>query len=387
VKRRVVITGLGVVAPNGVGVRPFLRAIQDGRSGIKRVTTFDTAGMRARIGGEVRGRKGLLPGVDRFGQLALLAAREAVAGSGLSAGHWGISVGTLGGGILSLEQAIISGKRPKNLPSLAYPGAAAILLAKQLKLTGRQITVANSCAAGTTALAFGAEMIRRGEYDVVLAGGCESFNLLTFAGFHALRSLDPFCCRPFDAQRQGLVVGEGAAFMVLEEAEHACRRGAEIWGEIAGYGLASDAYHETAPEPSGRGAARALTRALADSRLDKTAIDYYNAHGTGTLQNDAMETRALKKVFGPHAYDLPVSSLKSMIGHLMGAAGAVEAAASILALRYSFIPPTINYQKRDPVCDLDYVPNRARSKKLAAVLSANFGFGGSNAAIAFKKYD
>jgi 3-oxoacyl-[acyl-carrier-protein] synthase II len=318
--------------------------------------------MRARIGGEVRGLTGLLPGVERVAQLALLAAREASEQAGIGAGPWGISVGTVSGG-----------------------GCSAQVLARQLGFSGRRITVSNACAAGATALACGADLVRQGKHDVVLAGGAEAFELLTFSGFHALRSLDPLCCRPFDAARQGLVIGEGAAFLILEERERALRRGADIWAEFAGYGLTGDAYHETAPDPSGRGAARAIKAALTAARLDRSEIDYYNAHGTGTPQNDAMETRALKRVFGVRATKLPVSSSKSMIGHLMGAAGAVEALASVLAIRYSFIPPTINYKKRDPECDLDYVPNQARSRPLRAVLSANFGFGGSNAVLAFKK--
>jgi len=386
VRRRVVITGLGVVAPNGTGTAAFLRALRQGRSGISRITSFPTTGLRSRLGGEVRRLPNLIPDFDRVSQLALVAAREAVTASGIGPGPWGISVGTVSGGILTLERAILSGRRPANLPKKTYPGATALILAKQLSLTGRQLTVSNACAAGTTALALAAETIRRGEQDAVLAGGCESFNLLTFAGFHALRSLDPVCCRPFDRERQGLVIGEGAAFLLLEEEGHARRRGAEILAAVAGYGLSSDAYHETAPEPTGRGAARAISLALKDARLNKTDVSYFNAHGTGTPQNDRMETAALKLAFGPAAYDLPVSSIKSMVGHLMGAAGAVEAVASVLALRHSFIPPTINYRRRDPACDLDYVPNQARAAKLSAVLSANFGFGGSNAVIAFQRH-
>ena len=383
-KRRVVITGAGVIAPNADNLPQFLSSLQNGRSGISQVTGFDTSQMRVHIGGEIKSLAPPPPDIDRVSQLALVAAEEAVANANLNADQkkGGVAVGTISSGVLSLEKCLLGGKKDPNLESKLSLEAPAKLISKRLNFNAGALTTSNACAASAVSLALAFDKIRFGKWDVALAGGCESFYLLSYAGFHALRSLDPIACRPFDAERQGLVIGEGAGFLVLESLEQAKSRGANILAEIIGYGLSSDAYHETAPEPGGEGAACAMLSALEDAQISSEDVSYINAHGTGTPHNDKMETRAIHKAFK----NVPVSSTKSMIGHLMGAAGAVEAIVSVLALKHSFIPPTINYKTPDPLCDLDYVPNQAREQKLNIVMSSNFGFGGTNAVILFKRF-
>lgn len=389
--RRVVITGMGVIAPNARDLPQFLSSLKAGRSGISKVESLDTSRMRARIGGEIKGLGPPPPDMDRVSQLGLIAAQEAVKNSGLALQRVdlqkaGVVVGTVCGGILTFEKVVLDGVQEPDLKSKVSLQAPARFIAKEHGFQGGELTVSNACAAGTAALGLAFDRVRYGEWDLALAGGCESFYLLAFAGFHSLRSLDPVACRPFDREREGLVVGEGAGFLVLESLEHAKKRGAKVLAEVAGYGLSSDAYHETTPEPSGEGAARAIQAALRDAKVAPEEVSYINAHGTGTPHNDAMEIRAIKQVFKEHAYKVPVSSIKSMIGHLMGAAGAVEAVASVLAIAHGFVPPTINYKVPDPECDLDLVPNHAREKELNVVLSSNFGFGGTNAAAVFKRF-
>ncbi len=384
-KKRVVVTGLGVITSNAQNASEFLSALKQGKSGISIVQSFDTSKLRVQIGGEIKGLEPPLAKMDRVSQLALIAAQEALKDANLRDKKAGVVFGTLSGGALTFEKLLLEGESDPYLVSKLSSNSPAQWIAQIFKLKGSLATLSNACAAGTVALGYALDQIRYGKMDLVLAGGSETFNLTTFAGFHALRSLDPVACRPFDRERQGLVIGEGAGFLLLESLEHAKERGAKIYAEVLGYGLSSDAYHETAPDPTGDGAARAMEGALLDAGLQPEEVTYINAHGTGTLQNDMMETLAIKKVFNEYAYKISVSSVKSMIGHLMGAAGAVEGVASVLALKHSFIPPTINYKVPDPECDLDYVPNQSREQKVKVVLSNNFGFGGSNASIAFKK--
>ena len=364
--RRVVVTGLGVIAPNAGSASEFLTALRTGRSGISPIEGFDTSDLRVSIGGQIKQPLPLSDHEDRYLQLAKIAADEAWHDAGQPRLN-GLFFGTLVGA------------------ALTPVGSSVKKFAEKFNCRGITRVFSNACAASTVAIGLAFDRVRSGKTDIMLAGGSEAFDFATFCGFHALRSLDPLTCRPFDRERQGLVVGEGAAFLVLEELERARSRGAKIYAELLGAGFSSDAYHETAPDPTGAGAARAIILALQDARLSPTDVSYINAHGTGTPQNDKMETLALKQVFGQHAYRLPVSSTKSMIGHAMGAAGAVEAVACVLAIANGFMPPTLNYSQPDPDCDLDYIPNQARELPVKVAMSNNFGFGGSNASLIFRK--
>ncbi len=407
--QRIVVTGMGVVSPFGVGLEPFWDGLVNGRSAIGRITRFDPADYPCQVAGEV---PGFVPQefmdlkearrMSRASQLAVAAARMAVAAAGLRLEGATEEVGALiGCGTLSMpdvEQAVKTlvergGMKisPFFIPA-AIPHMPACQVAIQLGLRGYISATSTACAAGAQAIGEAAEVIRRGDAEIMLAGGSEApLTALCLGSFCVLRALsvqsnaDPTrASRPFDARRDGFVPAEGAAVLVLERMSSARRRGASLLAELAGYGASSDAYHVTAPEPSGAGAARAMRRALQQARLDPQQIDYINAHATSTPAGDLAETRAIKQVFGEYAYSVPISANKSMIGHLTGAAGAVEAAATILTLRHGRIPPTINQEEPDPACDLDYVPNHARDANLSAALSNSFGFGGVNAVLALR---
>ncbi|OGB90883.1 hypothetical protein A2625_07580 [candidate division WOR-1 bacterium RIFCSPHIGHO2_01_FULL_53_15] len=384
-KRRVVVTGMGVITPNASNADQFFTALRGGRTGIGPIKSFDTTKFRVHIGAEIKELPPQKQKIDRVTQLAMIAAQEALK-NGLPLLPVDIIYATLSGAALTFEKHVLNGLQDEDLLAKLTASATTDHLAKSLGLSGRRCTVSNACAAGTTAIALAMDMIRLGKSKAVLTGAAETFNLVTFSGFHALRSLDPIDCRPFDRDRQGLVVGEGAGFLLLEEYQSAKQRGVPVLADLIGAGMSSDAYHETAPDPSGDGARRCMAAALEDADIDGREITYINAHGTGTKQNDIAETRAIRSLFGPRAENIPVSSIKSMIGHLMGAAGAVEAVSSILSIKHSFIPPTINYSEPDPICDLDYVPNIAREQKVESVMSNNFAFGGSNVSLIFRKY-
>jgi len=259
------------------------------------------------------------------------------------------------------------------------------VVARRLDVRGPRTTIMTACSSSATAIGYAADRVRLGHVDVALAGGAEGLCRLTYAGFSSLRATSPEPCRPFDAERKGLSLGEGAAILVLESYEHARARGAEILALVAGYGVSADAYHMTAPHPEGDGAARAMRAALADAGLDPSQVDYVNAHGTGTTHNDAAESAAVRRVLGAHAERTPLSSIKSMLGHTLGAAGAIEAVASVLAIARGFIPPTVNLRTPDPAFGLDYVPNTARNQPVSVVLSNSFAFGGNNTTLAFKR--
>lgn len=412
-RRRVVVTGLGAVTPLGNDVPTFWEAVLAGRSGIGPIEQFDASDLDVRIAGEVKdfdpvallGRREARRS-DRCTQFALEAARQAVEDAELrfdgatSKDGAGVVIGTGIGGVLTLLENYDSlqahGPRrvsPFMVPMM-MPNAAAAAVAIRYGLRGPNVCIASACATGSHAIGEAAEMIRRGDADVIIAGGSEAaIHPLSVAGFKNMGALSTRndaperASRPFDAERDGFVIGEGAGVVVLEALEHAQSRGAQIYAELVGYGATADAFHVTAPDESGAGAAAAMDRALRDAGLPPEAVDYINAHGTSTPLNDRIETQAIRTVFGPHADRLAVSSTKSMIGHLMGAAGAVEAIACIKSLETGWVHPTINYEHPDPDCDLDYVPNKARRLDPHVALSNSFGFGGHNGCLVFRRWE
>lgn len=411
VTRRVVVTGLGLITPLGTGIQKTWEAICKGSSGVDRITSFDAAEYPVQIAGEVKDfnpedfiERKEVKKMDIFIQYALGAGTMAVDNAGLkiseeNADRVGVIVGAGIGGINSIERyhsvLLESGQRrisPFFIPML-ITNLAAGQISMRFGARGPNSCVTTACAAGTHAIGDSFKIIQRGAADAMIAGGSESaITPLTIAGFANMKALSTHneipqqASRPFDLERDGFVIAEGAGIVVLEELESARRRGAHILAEIVGYGLTADAYHMTAPDPEGRGVINCMRMALNDAGLEPTAIDYINAHGTSTPYNDKHETAAIKKVFGEHAYKLAVSSTKSMTGHLLGAAGGIEAAFCALALTEGVIPPTINYENPDPECDLDYVPNHARHGELNTVMSNSFGFGGTNACIVLRKY-
>ena len=406
-RRRVVVTGIGPVTPVGIGREAFWRSLVEGRSGIGELTLFDPGDLPVRIAGEVRefdpqvfmDRKEARR-TDRFVQFALAAARLAfddAANPSFEPSRVGVVLATGIGGLTSLaEQHRVLLERgpgrvsPFLVPAM-MPNAAAGQIAMSLGVTGPNTCITTACAAGAHAVGEGYRLIREGIVDVFLAGGSEAvITPIAMAGFAQMGALSrnpdaESASRPFDKRRDGFVLSEGACVLVLEEAERATARGAPMYAEVAGYGASADAFHVTQPEPEGAGAVQAIEAALTDAGEPAESVGYVNAHGTSTPLNDAAETRALKKVFGDHAHRLAVSSTKSMTGHLLGAAGAVEAAASVLTIAEGVIPPTINYAEPDPECDLDYVPNTARSADVRVALCDSFGFGGHNAVLAFRR--
>lgn len=410
-KRRVVVTGLGAVTPLGTGVERSWQALCAGQSGIGRITRFDARGFSTQIAGEVRDfcaedfmAKKLVHRTSRFQHFALAASQMALEDAHLeitpeSSHRIGVGLGTTVGGIDSLltaQEQLSKGEQGKISPFF-IPAFMLSMAAGQvsilLGLRGPSFASTTACAAGTHAIGDAFRLIQRGEADAMLAGGAETGILpLMVCGLGMIRALSSRnqeperASRPFDRDRDGFVVGEGGAVLVLEELDHALDRGARVYAEIIGYGANSDAYHITAPSPGGEGAARCMALALRDAGISPSEVDYINAHGTSTRLNDTLETVAIKKVFGEHARTVMVSSNKSMIGHLWGAAGAVEAVFTVLALYQGMIPPTINYENPDPECDLDYVPHRARKARVRVALSNSFGFGGTNGVLVLKAF-
>jgi 3-oxoacyl-[acyl-carrier-protein] synthase II len=408
---RVVITGLGVVTPLGNNIKSTWAAAITGRSGVALITKFDTALFPSRIAGEIKGFDPLLymtpketQKTDPFIQYAFASAVMAMEDAGLSltphsSRLTGVVVGSGRGGVTTVE---------KNMHSLLSNGPRAVspffapmslvsmasgYISMKLGTKGPCIDVSTACATGTHALGEAMKIIQRGDAEIMIAGGAEApITPLLLAGFCRARALSiqnsnpQKASRPFDLLRDGFVLAEGAGVLILEEATRAEKRGAKIYAELAGYGLNSDAYHYTRPDPTGDGPARAMTQALLDAGVGPEKIDYINAHGTSTKQNDMIETIAIKKAFGPHAQKLAISSSKSMVGHMLGAGGAVEAAMTVLAISEGIIPPTINLDHPDPDCDLDYVPNKARKRTIHAALSNSLGFGGLNASLVLKRY-
>lgn len=410
-QRRVVVTGLGVVSPLGIGADRFWDAMMEGRSGVGRITSWDPTGLETQIAAEVRDfdptefmdRKEARRN-DRFVLFAYAAARMALEDSGLAitpsnAPRVGVLIGSgIGGAITWEEQTqILMTKGPRRVSPFFIPnvimnmasGVVSILTGAK----GPNSSVVTACASGGNAIGDAMRIIQRGDADAMIAGGTEAaITRLSVAGFCAMKAMstrndDPArAVRPFDATRDGFVMGEGAGVVVLEALEHAEARGAPILAEVLGYGVTTDAFHITQPDPEGDGALRSMAAALADAALAAEEIDYINAHGTSTPYNDRLETLAIKRLFGDHARRLAISSTKSMTGHLLGAAGGVEFVACILALQHQVLPPTINYRVPDPECDLDYVPNAARPARLRTVMSNAFGFGGHNAILIARAY-
>ncbi len=409
---RVAITGLGAITPLGLDVPSTWEALLAGRSGIGPITRFDASGFRARIAAEVKGfdpeavlgRKEARR-TDRFVQMAIAAADEAVRDAGLviddrNRTEVGVIVGSGIGGISTLVDQIqvMQTRGPDRVSPFLVPMFIVDLSAGEIAIRfgaqGVNYSIVSACSTSAHCIGEAAEVIRRGDAVAMIAGGSEAGIVpIGVAGFAAMRALSERndeperASRPFDAERDGFVMGEGAGIMVLEDLDYARARGARIYAELLGYGATDDAYHITAPSERGEGAARAMRMALRKARLAPHEIDYINAHGTSTPLNDKLETQALKAVFGPAAYDIPVSSTKSMTGHLLGAAGAVEAIICVLAVRDGRIPPTINYEYPDPDCDLDYVPNVARERRVDVALTNSLGFGGHNTTLIVGRCD
>lgn len=408
-KRRVVVTGLGMVTPLGTNLSSTWDALVAGTSGVSRITSYDPGEHRVQIAAEVRNFDiACLPDLkearrlDRGVHFALAATLEAVRDAKLeidrhNTDRVGVIFGTaLGGiGVLLGQQKVLSERGPSRVsPFMAngLPDAAPIHIAIAFDARGPNMAVVTACASGSDAIGAGLEAIRRRAADVVLAGGADALIVpLIMAGFEAMRCLasdndhPQAACKPFDLHRDGFVVGEGAATLVLEAEEYALARGARIYAELAGYGTGNDAFHIAMPAEGGTGVARVMHNALQDANVHPEQVGYINAHGTGTILNDKFETAAIRAVFGGRAYTIPVSSVKSMTGHLMGASGALEAAVTVLAMCRGVIPPTINFHTPDPHCDLDYVPNLARKAEFSTALSNSVGLGGHNAALVFRR--
>ncbi len=409
--RRVVVTGLGLVTPVGIGVDESWSSITAGRSGVGPVTKFPTEGYACRIAAEVKGfepedfmPKKLVKRLDPFVQYAIAASRMAWEEAGLDNAdiepdRMGVITGCGLGGLGSIEyfRDVLVNRGPRRVSPFFIPMAIPNMASGQISILfnarGPNTVVCTACAAGTHAIGQAFKEIQRGAADAMFCGGTEAvITELALAGFSSLKALstrndDPeHASRPFDRDRDGFIIGEGSGMMVLESLEHAEKRGAHILGEICGFGVTGDAYHMTAPPADGEGGARCMREALKDAGMKPEEVDYINAHGTSTPLNDSCETNAIKQVFGDHAYKIPVSSTKSMTGHLLGGAGGIEAVFSIKTLIDGVVPPTVNYENADPDCDLDYVPNEARSMDVKTVMSNSFGFGGTNGVLIFRKF-
>lgn len=411
-RKRVVITGVGLVTPIGTGVEAFWNALVNGVSGVGPITHFDASEFATRIAAEVKDfdperfmeRKDAKR-MDRFVQLSVVASLLALEDANLNipdldANRIGVLIGSGIGGTGTWEEQhkTLLERGPRRVSPFFVPmlisdmasGMVSILVGAK----GPNLGIVTACATGTHAIGEAAAIVSRGDADVMIAGGSEAaITPMAVAGFCAARALSTRndeperASRPFDLNRDGFVMGEGAGTVIVESLEHALARGARIWGEVCGFGMSGDAYHITAPSPGGEGAARSMSAALHNANLKPEQVDYINAHGTSTEDNDKIETAAVKTVFGQNAYKVAISSTKSMTGHLLGAAGAVEAIACLCAIRDGIIPPTINYETPDPECDLDYVPNKARKQDVRIAMSNSFGFGGHNATLILSKFE
>jgi 3-oxoacyl-[acyl-carrier-protein] synthase II len=410
--KRVVVTGLGAVTPVGLGKDRLWSSLKEGLSGIGIITKFDAEGYECRIAAEV---KDFVPGdfmdkkearrMDTFTQYAIAGGRMALEDGGIDLSRvdkdrLGIILGSGIGGIETLESQfrVLLEKGASRISPFFIPMMISNMAAGQMAIAfgakGPNETVVTACASGTNAVGDAFRVIQRGDADMVITGGTEAaVTPIAVAGFCSMKALstrndDPKgASRPFDKERDGFVLGEGSGILILEELEYALRRGAKIYAEVVGYGRTADAHHITAPAPGGAGAAAAMARALEDAGITPEQVDYINAHGTSTEYNDKFETEAIKQTFGEHAYKIAVSSTKSVTGHLLGAAGGVEAVASVLAIYEGFVPPTINYTTPDPECDLNYVPNKGEKQEVVYAMSNSLGFGGHNASLCFKRFE
>lgn len=409
--RRVVVTGVGAVTPVGNTAEEFWAALLQGKSGIGPITRFDAGPLPTKIAGEVKGFDSLRfidkkddRKLDPFLKYAIACAAMAVEDAGLNVERvdrtrFGVLVGSGIGGITTLLEThkVLLEKGPDRVSPFFIPmliiNMASGLISMRFGAKGPNSSIVTACATGNHAIGDAMKIIQRNDADVMIAGGSEAIILpLTFAGFCQMKAMstrndEPTrASRPFDAARDGFVCGEGGGLLVLESLDHALARDARIYAEVVGYGMTGDAHHMTAPDPEADGAARAMSLAVRDAGIEPSTVGYINAHGTSTPYNDKSETMAIKRVFGEHARKLAVSSTKSMTGHLLGAAGGIEAIATALAIHHGVLPPTINYESPDPDCDLDYVPNQARKQDVEIALSNAFGFGGTNATLVFRKY-
>ncbi len=407
---RVVITGIGAVTPIGNNVNEYLSGLQNGKNGVAPITLFDPSNHACKFAAEVKNlnfAEFLEPKEskrwDRFSQFGVIAAKQAILDAGIDItkidpSRIGVIIGSGVGGLLTMEtQAqVLNSKGPSRVSPftvpMMIPNMATGLAAIAIGAKGPSSSVSTACAAGSNAIGDAFRILQLGKSDVMVCGGAEaSITPLGVAGFASAKALsfrndDPYSAsRPFDLNRDGFVIGEGSGILIMETLENAKKRGAKIYAEIIGYGMTCDAHHITSPSPGGVGGAKAIELALEDGALSKDSIDYINAHGTSTLANDSNETTAIKSIFKDRVHGIPVSSTKSMTGHLLGGSGGIEAVACILSLNHNFVPPTINYSDPDPQCDLDYVPNVSRESNLNVVLSNSFGFGGHNVCLAFRK--
>lgn len=410
-RRRVVVTGMGVVSPIGIGVEENWNSLTQGKSGVGPITRFDTTGFSTTIAAEVKNfdpnsymNPKIVKQMDVFIQYAVAATKMALESSGFeindsNAEKVGVIVGAGLGGLPSIEETHkkVLERGPNRISPFFIPRLIANLAPGQISIIfgakGPNMSIVTACTTGTHSIGEAGRMIERDDCDMVIAGGCEStITPLCVGGFSAMRALSErndspmTASRPFDKDRDGFVIGEGAGILILEELEHARKRGAKIYAELVGYGASADASHITSPSEGGEGAQRCMKLALKDAHMNPEQITHINTHGTSTPIGDKIETQAIKKVFGDHAYKIKVNSTKSMTGHLLGAAGGVEAVYSILSIYHNVIPPTINLQTPDPDCDLDYTPNQAIEIKVETALSNSFGFGGTNGTLIFKKY-
>jgi len=410
-KKRVVVTGLGLITPVGIGVDASWHGLIEGRSGIGLITQFDASQFSTKIAGEVVGfnpedfiETKEIKKMDRFIHFAFAAATMAMNDSGLkiteaNAERTGVFVGSGMGGLHTIEHyhSVFLEKGPRRISPFFIPMLVVNLASGQISIRfgakGPNSAVATACATGSHAIGDAYKIIQRGDADAMIAGGTEAvITPLGIGGFNAMKALSTRndepekASRPFDADRDGFIMGEGAGIVILESLQSAAERGARIYAEVVGYGMTADAYHITAPAPGGEGAARCMAIALKDAEIQPAEVNYINAHGTSTKYGDELETQAIKKVFGEDAYKIAVSSTKSMTGHLLGAAGGVEAVISALTIYHDTIAPTINLDNPDPECDLDYVPHKARKTTVNYTLTNSFGFGGTNACLVFKKF-
>ncbi len=415
-RKRVVVTGLGAVSPIGSNLQDFWKSLLEGKSGVRRLACFDPTHFTSKIAAEIKDFDPSpylslkdIKRMDRFVQFAVCAAKMAMADSGLKLdkedrNRFGVIIGSGIGGLHTVEaehrQFMTLGpeKGPDRISPFLIPMLIVNMASGQVSITlglkGPNSAVATACATGNHAIGDAFRIIQRGDADVMVCGGSEAATThMGFGGFCALKALSTAyndeperASRPFDKNRDGFVMGEGSGVIILEEAERAMKRNANIYCEVVGYGMSGDAYHMTAPDPEGDGGVRCMAASIKDAGLKPKDVDYINAHGTSTLYNDRIETLAIKKVFGDHARKVAISSTKSVMGHLLGAAGGVELIVSALAIKEGIIPPTINYETPDPECDLDYVPNKPRAAKVKVVMSNALGFGGHNATLIVKKF-
>ena len=399
--KRVAVTGFGTFCSIGKNAEEFCQSLKEGQTGIGPITLFETSKYPCKIGAEIRDyrqekffTKKELKKISRTDQFALITSEEAVKASGINSylsEEVGVCLGAGAGGMFEAEtyhrEILLKGR---SRPSLIWPFIPSFTtdrVAERFGFSGPKFTVTTACSSSATAIGYGADLIRSGKSKAVLCGGSESLSELTFGGFNSLKVMDPSPCKPFDRKRAGMSLGEGAGAIILEDLDEAMKRDAKIYAEFLGYGIGGEAYHMTAPEPTGMREASIMEEAIKESRITPSEVNYINAHGTGTPLNDKVETLSIRNIFGEKAYSIPISSIKSMVGHCLGAAGAIEAVASILSIVYDFVPPTIHHKEGDGDCDLDYVPGKSRELKVEIALSNSFAFGGNCTTLVFGKYN